>query len=369
MAGVFISYRRADSGGRSGRLYEHLSKRFPHTPIFLDFEDIPPGADFPEVIRAAIRTSDVVLVIIGPLWLKGADGQRRLDDPRDQLRHEIVEAARSKRTIIPVLVGGARMPSEEDLPQPLRFLAYRNALELSDSRWNYDISRLNALLQKRLAAGSTSRPADKDLAAQDTPDAKRARAHSQTLVRALSVLLSVLGVAIVVLIMMWIRGTDGSLSLWPCRGGQPTPMPIYESGLITYISTDEDQRTLSILQNDGTSTVLARGADVRVLAVSPDQCYLVAATSPEDEFPSVRPGSAASRFLEGSDLSVTVLSTDGQISNTLIAGGYGVNAAYLADGRLLVASRSADRTTITYTLALADGSQPIPLYLSEDLSN
>jgi hypothetical protein len=280
MAGVFISYRRADSGGRTGRLYEHLSTRFPRTPIFLDFEDIPPGANFPDVIRDAIRTSDVVLVIIGPLWLKGADGRRRLDDPQDQLRLEIVEAGQSKRTIIPVLVGDAHMPSAADLPEPLQFLAYRNAFELSDSRWQYDVERLASRLRNLLGASTDRAPAANRL--QALLRRPLLRVGRMTLsVR--SVLLLVLAIAVVALTVVWIR--ESGWPPFPPPGPVPVPSsaptPIYEAGLITYLTTEQDQNTLSVLHKDGTSTVLARGADVRVLAVSPDQRYLVVATSPE----------------------------------------------------------------------------------------
>ena len=57
----------------------------------MDLSSIVPGADFAERIEQAIRTSDVLVAVIGPKWLTIADedGRRRLDDPGDLLSREI----------------------------------------------------------------------------------------------------------------------------------------------------------------------------------------------------------------------------------------------------------------------------------------
>jgi len=86
-----------------------------------------------------------LVVVVSKTWLNAADtaGARRLDDPRDFVRQEIAAAlARADVHVIPVLVEGARMPSEADLPDELKPLARRQAHELADSRWDYDMSRL-----------------------------------------------------------------------------------------------------------------------------------------------------------------------------------------------------------------------------------
>lgn len=58
-------------------------------------------------------------------------------------------------TVLPVLVEGASMPDEHELPKPLQQLARLQAIELSDSRWDYDIERLAQALE---AAGIHSKP-------------------------------------------------------------------------------------------------------------------------------------------------------------------------------------------------------------------
>ena len=112
--GIFLSYRREDSAGHAGRLYENLTKRFGIGSVFRDIDTLPAGGDFVEMIGAAVRNSDVALVIIGPRWLtaRGPTGERRLDDPDDFVRNEVEAALSRAHWIIPVLVGGARMPTE-----------------------------------------------------------------------------------------------------------------------------------------------------------------------------------------------------------------------------------------------------------------
>ena len=52
--------------------------------------------------------------------------------------------------VFPLLVGGARMPAEEDLPRDLQSLARRNALEVSEQDWNEDFDKLVAAIEKSL---------------------------------------------------------------------------------------------------------------------------------------------------------------------------------------------------------------------------
>src|SRR5207344_107230 len=99
---------------------------------------IAPGADFVERIDTALTRSRAMFVVIGPSWAAATDktGRRRLDDPRDVVRREIAAALRHGILVVPVLVGGAPMPGEEDLPEDLASLATRNAVQLDDARWS-----------------------------------------------------------------------------------------------------------------------------------------------------------------------------------------------------------------------------------------
>ena len=141
MPGVFISYRRADSGGWSGRLFDHLGMRFGKDLVFHDLDDIPLGDDFVDVIRREIQSSEAMLVLIGPDWLKNPHG-RRLAESDDPVRTEIMLGLQHDATIIPVLLGGAEMPAADDLPEPIRPLTRRNGLVISDATWKQDVRRL-----------------------------------------------------------------------------------------------------------------------------------------------------------------------------------------------------------------------------------
>jgi tetratricopeptide (TPR) repeat protein len=155
MPRIVISYRRDDTAGHAGRLYDRLTTRFGKNHVFMDLE-IEAGLDFEEVIRNEVAACDVCLVLIGRQWLSisHGDGQRRLDDPNDWTRLEVAAAVERDIRVIPVLVQGARMPIAEQLPERLRQLATRNALEVSDARWEYDVGRLCDIIAKTLQQAS-----------------------------------------------------------------------------------------------------------------------------------------------------------------------------------------------------------------------
>jgi TIR domain-containing protein len=140
---VFISYRREDSAGHSGRLHDSLQSHFGADNVFMDLSDIDSGQNFVDVIQGAVRSSDVVLAVIGKEWLTCRSGStRRLDMPNDFVRAEIAIALEHGIPVIPVLVRGAGMPPASSLPEPLKLLASHDAHDVSDERWTYDVGRL-----------------------------------------------------------------------------------------------------------------------------------------------------------------------------------------------------------------------------------
>ena len=147
MPRIYISYRRADSAAWAGRLYDRLVGHVGADNIFLDVSAIEPGIDFSSVIDDAVAGADALIVVIGPHWLETPDtlGRRRLDDSNDFVRREIAAALAASVRVIPVLVGGARMPSPRDLPAELAPLATLNALDLSLD-WNGGTEQLASQL-------------------------------------------------------------------------------------------------------------------------------------------------------------------------------------------------------------------------------
>ena len=100
--------------------------------------------DFVHELNQAVQGSDVLLAVIGRRWLNAAtpSGTRRLDDTEDFVRVEVQTALSQGIRVIPVLVDGAQMPAAEELPEPLRPLARRHAVEISHSRFASDADRL-----------------------------------------------------------------------------------------------------------------------------------------------------------------------------------------------------------------------------------
>ena len=155
MPKIFLSYRRDDSAGYAGRVAERLSQAFGHASVFRDVDDIKPGVDFTEEIGRAVGHCDVLIALIGPHWLTAADsaGRRRLDNPQDFVRLEIGSALERKIRVIPVLVQKADMPAAESLPEPLKPLALHQGIELSDTRWDYDVGQLIVALGGKVSSG------------------------------------------------------------------------------------------------------------------------------------------------------------------------------------------------------------------------
>jgi hypothetical protein len=148
---IFISYRREDSSGYSGRLYDALSGRFGEESVFMDIDTIEPGEDFTEVVERRVGSCDVLVALIGRRWVDVTDGagHPRLQKPEDWVRIELETGLRSTRThVIPALVQDVEMPGPDQLPQSLRPLCDRNAIELSDARWHYDVQRLVRRLEE-----------------------------------------------------------------------------------------------------------------------------------------------------------------------------------------------------------------------------
>ncbi len=112
MGAIFLSYRRSDSAGESGRLSDELVARFGERRVFMDVDAIQPGRDFRKAIHENVSGCTVLLAMIGPEWLetRSASGGRRLDSENDYVRLEIATALKRDIAVVPVLVRGARMP-------------------------------------------------------------------------------------------------------------------------------------------------------------------------------------------------------------------------------------------------------------------
>lgn len=155
---IFISYRRDDTEGEAGRLYDDLARTFGEDSVFMDVAGINPGMDFRKAIDDNVATCGVLLAMIGPNWatIANSAGERRLDDPNDFVRLEVGSALARNIAVIPVLVHDAKMPRPENLPDNLKDLAYRNNVEITHARWNSDVQLLTKVLGQYVSSSSAT---------------------------------------------------------------------------------------------------------------------------------------------------------------------------------------------------------------------
>src|SRR5271166_5079932 len=152
---IFISYRRDDARGASGRLYDWLRIGFGRQHVFRDVASIGVGK-WRDKIDAALAQSAVCVAVIGPRWAN-ADNLPRLHNDGDMVRHELVAALASDGlTMVPTLVEGADIPKAATLPTELLPLFDTwNARRVTEDGWEDDTRRLIAEIAEaaRLSVG------------------------------------------------------------------------------------------------------------------------------------------------------------------------------------------------------------------------
>ena len=149
---IFINYRRSDSPGAAGRLYDRLLQHFERDQVFMDVNAIEPGVDFVKSLDEQVSICSAFIAVIGPDWLvaKTSDGRSRLNEPTDYVRIEIESALKRDIRVIPVLVDGAIMPRPSDLPSSIEALARRNAVEIAHHRFAADCDNLAGGIKRAL---------------------------------------------------------------------------------------------------------------------------------------------------------------------------------------------------------------------------
>ncbi|HMF95669.1 MAG TPA: toll/interleukin-1 receptor domain-containing protein [Vicinamibacterales bacterium] len=158
MGAIFINYRRADGEGQAGRLSDDLARTFGRGAVYMDVTTIEPGRDFRRVIDEQVASCAVLLAVIGKNWISasGPANSRRIDDPHDFVRIEIAAALRREIPVIPVLIQGATLPSPGELPEDLKELVFRNAVELTHARWESDVAQLTKALSRYVSIEGSS---------------------------------------------------------------------------------------------------------------------------------------------------------------------------------------------------------------------
>ncbi|MEA2560154.1 MAG: hypothetical protein QOH06_1658 [Acidobacteriota bacterium] len=221
---IFISYRREDSAGHAGRLFDRLRERFGRDHVFLDVVGIDAGVDFVDTLDKAVGSCDVLLAVIGREWLTCCDkqGRRRLDDPNDFIRAEISVALKRDVRVVPVLVQGAEMPPTDRLPEDLKRLTRRQAVELRDSRWDADVEALIAALERESTRTATAQPpAAVPPVVRAEPAGPEPRPRSRALLWGIGAAVAI-GVALL-LWSPWSRDAELTSSFPRQEVGEPTP--------------------------------------------------------------------------------------------------------------------------------------------------
>lgn len=127
---VFISYRRSLSYEYAMELYAKLKDHLRKRRVFIDKTAIDYGTEFPKRIETALNHAHLVLIVIAPGWTK--EIHSRAHGPGvDWVRREAVitqlrRSAPNPPEVRVVLVGGASMPREHELPDDLRWLSAIN---------------------------------------------------------------------------------------------------------------------------------------------------------------------------------------------------------------------------------------------------
>jgi hypothetical protein len=141
---LFISYRRKQASAWAGRLARDLAHIFGKTNVFYDIDSIDLGVNFLDKIQKTMRRADCSLILIGPNWLDAADesGCNKLNRDTDHVRREIAASLQYRKRTVPVLLGGAKLPHADLLPDDIKTLSQCNAFELRDERWDDDVATL-----------------------------------------------------------------------------------------------------------------------------------------------------------------------------------------------------------------------------------
>jgi len=183
-------------------LFQSLIGAFGPDHVFMDVEDIGLGVDFVEAIDKSLGSCGALLVLIGPQWAGCTDaaGNRRLEDPMDFVRMEVAKALERGVRVIPVLVKGAKMPKPEGLPEALRPVVRRQALELRHERWSQDVDHLVSALAGEFGLTRQDRVQAAAVPPAAPPPAKKPRSRGMLLggmVAAAVVIVGLLGYALI----------------------------------------------------------------------------------------------------------------------------------------------------------------------------
>jgi hypothetical protein len=143
---IFLSYRRKDHEEVCAVLHARLGTRFGEANVFRDAPNLLPGEEFVRGIPNRVKDCDVLLVLIGPQWVRLI--REQAIEEMDYVRMEIVTALEHKKVIIPVLIAGAERPAQKRIHWQVREILERQTATLSDFNNEVEIKALFDLVEK-----------------------------------------------------------------------------------------------------------------------------------------------------------------------------------------------------------------------------
>lgn len=155
--GVFLSYRRVDSGPWTGRLYDALANVFTRSRVFMDVDGqhIEVADRWADVIDEKLAECRVLVAVIGPQWLTCTrDGRPCIEHEEDWVRREIASALQRNISVVPALVGGAKLPAAARLPADIAGLATHQTAKLDDDRWEGGVREIVEAVRRGLGAAA-----------------------------------------------------------------------------------------------------------------------------------------------------------------------------------------------------------------------
>jgi hypothetical protein len=175
-----------------------------------------------------------MIVVMGKRWGgTGRVGSRRIDDPGDFVRLEVASGLkRPELKMIPALISGAKMLGPSALPDDLKDLSRRNAIELSDTRWREDVERLIASLELDMAAA-----APRHAAAADLVRKAREITHAPALSSGSAMRWGLIGAAVLV-VALGARALFGHGSA-AAKNPPAATISVKSAGMISGIPTDD----------------------------------------------------------------------------------------------------------------------------------
>jgi tetratricopeptide (TPR) repeat protein len=141
---IFINYRTVDAAFGAAATYELLAERLDRQRIFLDNQSLAPGHEYPRLLRAALESTRVLLVLIGPNWMSTdpAGSWLLIERDRDWVRYEIRRALEREIAVIPVLLDDAGLPDPARLPLDIRRLVHHQTMRIRHEHLSADVDQL-----------------------------------------------------------------------------------------------------------------------------------------------------------------------------------------------------------------------------------